>query len=125
LKHGNTAGGANLFELLYPGVKFDKLNYNLQRILLECIAYDSELEADHHDLEKLNSQADGKDKYTIVMKKGPREHKYMEDLQRYAQKSAANRGLVMAPVTLLTKKEYLKLGQSANYYRNIIGKGTA
>jgi len=125
LKHGNTTGGANLFELLYPGVKFTKLNYNLQRILIECIAYDSELEADHHDLEKWNSKADSVDKHTIVMKKGPREHKYMEKMQLYAQQSPAHRGLVMAPVTLLTKKEYLKLGKSANYYRNLIGEGTA
>ena len=107
-----------MFELLYPDRKFPTLNYNMQRILIECIAHDSELEADHEELAHLNA-GQIKDKHTIVMKVGTRERQYMEEMQLYAQKSAANRELVFAPVTILTTKEYRELGESANYYRNL------
>lgn len=122
-KHGNTTGGLSMFDLLYPDVKFTKLNYNLQRILIECIAHDSELDADQSDLARWNSGP--KDKHTIVMKTGPREIKWMEKMQAYAAKSIHNRDVINAPVTLLTTEEYLKLGESANYYRNLIGEGEA
>jgi len=96
----------------------------MQRVLIECIAHDSELEADMHDLERINANKSS-DKYSIITKTGPREAAYQAKMQKYAMKSPEGRELVMAPVTLLTTKEYLELGESANYYRNLAGKSKA
>jgi hypothetical protein len=109
------SGGKNIFELIYE--RPVKLDYNIQRILLECIVYDSDLEADFIQLKEGSSGT--KDKYTIQPKKGIKEIMYEVWLQEQYPK------WVNAEITFLTSKEYGKIGQSSDYYRNITPEDTA
>lgn len=110
-KHGH-AGGRNLFEILYQK-SIPHLDYNLQRILIECMIYDSEIEQDHMDRARQQAETGNKDsKYIVRPKIGVREYLFAKWLQdKYPD-------WVNVDVTLLTTKEFLKIGQSANNYRN-------
>lgn len=104
-KHGHS-GGRHLFEVLYEK-EYIPLNYNLQRIIVECIVYDSELEADHYDRERFK-QKQTQDKFTISPKIGVREMKFaMWERANYPE-------YVNAEVTLLTKKEFSKIESAYN-----------
>lgn len=104
VKYG-MAGGKNLFEILYERpIPF--IDYNLQRITVECIVYDSEIEADF-----IKQQEDA-EKPGWKSKKGIKEHTYeMMMHSKYPE-------YVDAEVTLLSTEEYNKIAESANYYRD-------
>jgi len=115
-KHGHS-GGKNLFEVLYCR-PYIPLDYNLQRIIVECISYDSDIEADHYEQAR-TIQNDSNEKYIVRSKKGVRElRSELKMATKYPQ-------YVNAEVTLLTTKEYNSIGKSANYYRDITSARTA
>ena len=108
VKHG-LSGGKNVFELVYE--KDVELNFSLQAILLQCVVYDSELEADYYELEEMK-RSTKKERMIISPKQGMREHMYeiwmQENYPEY----------VDIDVTILTTEEFNRVGQSANYYRD-------
>jgi len=104
------AGGRNLFELLYER-NIPYLDFNLRKILIECIVYDADIEADYYEMED-KKRGGKKDKYTLVSNVGMRELSFGIWLE------TKHPEYVDAEVTLLTLKEYNKIGQSTNYHRN-------
>jgi hypothetical protein len=114
-KHGHS-GGRNLFEVLYQRDCIH-LDYNLQRILVECIIYDSEVEADEQDRKRFTSKQT-QDRYTIAPKSGMgiREMKFE---MMVATKYPEYRDI---EITLLTKEEFSKVVKSAHYHRNTPSK---
>lgn len=112
VKYGQ-AGGKNLFEVLFQK-SIPEIDYNMNRIIIECLVYDSEVESDYQFLAEQRSKTKGGDsRFMIVGKKGPHEIKY-ESWLEYKHPEYVN-----AEVTLLSSKEVESLGKSSDYYRSI------
>lgn len=113
VKHG-MAGGKNLFEVLYGGSI--EIDFNLQRIILECVIYDSEIESDFYFMEDMKRGTKA-DKYTITGKRGPKEIAHQIMMERdYPE-------YLRTEVTLLSSKDCELIGKSAHYYRDCIREG--
>lgn len=84
----------------------------MSKVILECLVYDSEIEADHQFLQDQQSKKGGGGRISFIGKRGPYEIKFDSWLEvNYPE-------YVRTEISLLSSKEIDSLGKSSNYYRS-------